>query len=246
MSIAQALSNQPRATGMKPFRDLMPALPGLGDLPRGRAPSAVWRDSTTDRPRFRPISKKDAAKVYQEAQRFERATRQPGKQEGALGRSALAVLNVLLFDFLSDPRGQYDPPKETLATRACMSISTVARALVKLKAARVLDWTRQCIAEAGELGGVVWRQLANAYRLSPVSQWLGHRHRTPAPPPAAGTWGEPAHVPTAIEEAAAATSPLDCVAALELDPHDHLAAALARLSRSIQARNSEVLPERSL
>jgi hypothetical protein len=246
MSIAQALLNQPRVTGMKPFRDLMPALPGLGDLPRGRAPSPVWRDSTTDRPRFRPITKKDAGKVYQEAQRFERATRQAGKQEGALGRSALAVLHVLLFDFLSDPRGHCDPPKETLATRACMSISTVARALVKLKAVRVLDWSRQCIAEAGELGGVVWRQLANAYRLSPVSQWLGHRPRTPAPSPAAGTWGQPARVLDVIEEAAAATSPRECVTALELDPHNDLAAALARLSRSIQARNGEVLPERSL
>jgi hypothetical protein len=246
MSIAQALPTQPRSVGMTPFRDLMPALPGLGDLPRGRAPSPVWRDSTTDRPRFRPITKKDAAKLYQEAQRFERATRQPGKQEGALGRSALAVLHVLLFDFLSDPRGHCDPPKETLATRACMSVRTVARALVKLKAVRVLDWTRQCVAEAGQLGGVVWKQLANAYRLSPVSQWLGHRPRTPPPPPVAGTWGEPPHVPTVLEAAAAATSARECAAALELDPHDHLAAALARLSRSIQARNSEVLPERSV
>jgi hypothetical protein len=234
---------------MTPFRDLIPALPGLEGLPRGRAPSPVWRDSTTERPKFRPITKKEAAKLYQEAQRFERATRQPGKQEGALGRSALAVLNVLLFDFLSDPRGTCEPAKETLATRACMSVRTAGRALAKLKAARVLDWARQCVAEAGELGGIVWRQLTNAYHLLPVSQWLGHRPKPPAPPPERDAWGAPRRVPDIIEQAAEASTMREKIAALDLDSdRSGLNAVLARLGRSMAARDAkaQLLPERPL
>lgn len=239
MSIAQNFTTQSRQIGtLRPFRDLCPALPGFAGHAH-RAPSPVWRDSTTERPRFRPITKKDAAKLYREAQAFERVTRQPGKQEGALGRSALAVLNVLLFDFLSDPRGHCEPAKETLARRACMSISTVGRALVKLKAARVLGWTRQCVAEAGALGGVVWKQLTNAYYLSPVSQWLGHRPKPPAPPPEPGTWGDPVRVPSILEQASAATNSREAIMALELDPCDRLAAVLARLGRTLEAKETK-------
>ena len=74
-------------------------LPGL-DLPRFAvarsvhtcAPWPVWRDSTTSKVKFMPLPKKQATKLFHKARQFERQTRRPGKQDGALGRNGLGVL----------------------------------------------------------------------------------------------------------------------------------------------------------
>jgi hypothetical protein len=85
----------------------------LAGLPGGQtpsyAPSPVWRDSTTKDVKFQPLPKKKAVKIWHDARRFERKTRQPGKQDGALGRNGLAVLHALLFDFLNYANGALYP-----------------------------------------------------------------------------------------------------------------------------------------
>jgi hypothetical protein len=70
-------------------------------LPRTYAAWPVWHDSTPADVKFHPLPKKQAVRIWHEARRFERRTRQPGRQDGALGRNGLAVLHALIFDFLN-------------------------------------------------------------------------------------------------------------------------------------------------
>ena len=52
----------------------------------------------------------DAAKgLYRQAEDFERQTRQPGCQDGALGHNGLAVLRALIFGFSTTPPGSLSP-----------------------------------------------------------------------------------------------------------------------------------------
>jgi hypothetical protein len=213
----------------------LPTLPGFA-RPKSYAPSPIWSQSTTAGLRFQPMKKKDAAKLWHEARRFERSTRQPGRQDGALGRNGLAVLYALLFDFLNYASGRLDPAINTIAQAANISPRSAARGLANLKAAGVLNWARRCIADIGEAGRIVFRQLSNAYAVLPVSQWFGHRPRPEAPPPEAGTWGDHPPLPSLIEQAAAAESMAERIRTLELDPSEELAAALAGYGRAMQER----------
>jgi hypothetical protein len=198
------------------------------------APAPIWSGSTTGQVKYRPMSRKHAAKLWHEARRFERATRQPGQQDGALGRNALAVLYVLLFDFLDYGSGRLDPAVATIAHVANIGERSARRGLDALKRAGVLNWVRRCLAELNDAGRMVFRQLTNAYAVLPLSQWLGHRPRPEAPPPAAGTWGDHPPLPTALELAAAAGAWSGQLAALESDPRDGLAAALGRWGRAVE------------
>ena len=215
----------------------LPMFPGFA-RPKTYAPSPIWRDSTTAELRFQPLNKKQAAKLWHEARRFERSTRQPGRQDGALGRNGLAVLYALLFDFLNYASGRLDPAIDTIAQAANISPRSAARGLANLKAAGVLNWARRCIADIGEAGRIVFRQLSNAYAVLPVSQWLGHRPRAEAPPPQAGTWGDHPPLPSLIAQATTAGSMTAQIKTLELDTSDELAAALAGYGRAFQRRAS--------
>jgi hypothetical protein len=212
-------------------------LPGF-TRPKTYAPSPIWRGSTTADLRFQPLKKKDAAKLWHEARRFERSTRQPGRQDGALGRNGLAVLYALLFDFLNYASGRLDPAIDTIAKAANISPRSAARGLVNLKAHGVLNWARRCIADIGEAGRIVFRQLSNAYAVLPVSQWLGHRPRPEAPPPERGTWGDHPPLPSVLVQAAEAGSVAAQIKTLELEPSDELAAALASYGRAYQKRGN--------
>jgi hypothetical protein len=65
----------------------LPGLAGLAGSYKTYTPSPVWRDSTTDDMKFQPMPKRVAVKLYHRARAFERRTREPGKQDGALGRN---------------------------------------------------------------------------------------------------------------------------------------------------------------
>lgn len=79
----------------------LPALPGLGAAAKTYAAWPVWSDSTTAEVRFQPTPKQTAARLWHRARDFERRTRRPNRQDGALGRNGLAVLHALIFDFLN-------------------------------------------------------------------------------------------------------------------------------------------------
>jgi hypothetical protein len=74
---------------------------------------------------------------------------------------------------------------------ACIS-KRVARGLVKLKAAGVLNWLRRCREGRDAHGRYRLEQETNAYAVLPFSQWKGYQ-APPEPPtaPEAGTWGKP-------------------------------------------------------
>jgi hypothetical protein len=206
-------------------------LPGL-DLPRlavagsqhTRAPWPVWHDSTTKKVKFMPLAKR---KLYHKARSFERQTRQPGKQDGALGRNGLGVLHAMIFDILDYVTGQLDPAIETIARKACMSVSSVKRGLRNLKHCGVLNWIRRAAETRDEKGRFCLEQDTNAYGILPVSQWLGFVDQPEAPPPDPSTWGATPPLPSVVEQAITERQDGANIAAtlsrLEDDPGDELA-----------------------
>ena len=114
---------------------------------------------------------------------------------------------------------------------------TVASALQRLKALGILNWVRRC-AERWADGRFVLEQDTNAYAVLPESGWRGYRLPAEPPGPAAGTWGDPPPMLSAVAQAALEGDLAGKVQALASDPKDGLAAALARLGRAFMARNS--------
>jgi hypothetical protein len=230
-----------RTSLMLPLANFLPSLPGLTALAgslRTYAPSPVWRDSTTAEVKFQPVPKRAAVKLWHRARDFERETRQPGKQDGALGRNGLAVLHALIFDFLDFRTGRLDPGYAAIAREACISIRSVARGLQALKLAGVLNWLRRC-AESWKDGRFALEQETNAYAILPSSQWRGYREPPEAPPPLPGTWGDhPCGTRDALTEAVTELryggGPEAVLRQLEADQPNLLAAALARLGRAMQ------------
>lgn len=209
-------------------------LPGF-QQPKTYAPSPVWKDSTTARVKFQPVALKDARRLYRRAEDFERQTRQKGRQDGALGRNGLMILDALLFGFLNYRTGQLDPAYEAIAQKARMSVRSVARGLQALYRAGVLHWQRRCRAVVDEAGRCTLEQDTNAYGLRPPSQWLGYAERTDTPPPDPEAWG----AAPAIERGTVEKGDFDREYELiELEAKaaagDRLSAVLARALRSMK------------
>jgi hypothetical protein len=214
-----------------------------------RAPSPCWRGSTTKPVKWQHMDPDTAKEIYRKAEDFERQTRQPGKQDGAIGRNGLAVLRALIFGFLNYTTGQLDPGYESIAKRACISVRSAARGLVKLKDAGLLNWQRRCTPII-EAGCCVLEQLTNAYALLPFSQWRGYRpssKRSTPPRPEPGTWGDhpplPDAITAAITERREGGAGRSVLRALESDATDTLAGALAKLGRALGLAETPVNPD---
>jgi len=216
------------------------ALPRVAGL-KTCAAWPVWKDSARTEVKFQPLPKKRAVRLYHEARRFERQTRTPGHQDGAIGRNGLALLHALIFDCLNYASGRLDPSYETLARLANISVRSVARGLAKLKAAGVLNWVRRCV-ESFKEGRFTLEQETNAYAVLPAAQWRGYSPPPPAPPPDRGTWGDHPPLPSQLAQAAEAIhegrARASVLALLRGDPGDSLALALARLGGALDAAKS--------
>lgn len=169
----------------------------------------VWKDSARSEVKFVPLSKKQAVKIFHDARRFERQTATTrvdayGRRstQGKLGRMGLLVLHALLFDFLNYNSGRLDPSYAAIAEKAIVSVRSVARALVKLKAAGVLHWVRRCAAREDKDGRFCLEQETNAYGVSAPGSWKGYRPAPETPPPQPGTWGDPPPRPPELAQAA--------------------------------------------
>jgi hypothetical protein len=217
--------------------NLLPPLPGFTALARTYAPWPVWAGSTTTPVRFARLGKKAAVRLWHRARDFDRGTHQPGHHGGAVGHTGLAVLHALIFDFLNHRTGRLDPSYAAIAAKAGVCVRTVASALQRLKALGILNWVRRC-AESWQDGRFVLEQETNAYAVLPESHWRGYRAPAEPPTPAAGTWGDPPRVLSAVALAALEADLAGKVQALASDPKDGLAAALARLGRAFMARDS--------
>jgi hypothetical protein len=197
----------------------------------------VWGGSTTAPIAFQPLPKRRAGKLYQKARAHDRRTRQPGsgRHGGALGRVALNVMQVLLFDFMDYATGRLDPSIDAIARKAGCCATAVKNALKKLKALGFLTWIRRAKPAEDEAGGFLLRQDTNAYAILPETYWRGYEE--PAQPPVeAWQWGATPPLPPALaraaEEIAAGGSARSTIAILEEDPKNALAVALAKLGRS--------------
>src|SRR4051794_41618906 len=125
----------------------------------------IRRDSVALPVIFEPIPRKRAAAIWRKARRLDMRTSRKGRHGGMIGRSALAVLSVLIFDFLDYASGRLDPSQAAIARKARMCERTVAKALQKLKTLGLLNWLRRCHEERGPWG-VRRVQETNAYSLS--------------------------------------------------------------------------------
>ena len=204
--------------------------------PKTYAAWPVWHDSTTKEVKFQPMKRKEAAKLWHKARAFERQTRQPGKQDGAIGRNGILIMQSLLFDFLNYVSGALYPSYAAIAEKSGVSLSSVYRGLNKLRDAGVLNWVRRCKEEWID-GRFTLKQESNAYAVLPSSQWNGFSEPPEAPKPEPGTWGDHPPMPSALELAAIVGREggdlTARIAALESDEGDPLARALARLGRLI-------------
>ena len=202
----------------------------------------VWRGSVRAEVRFTPLPKKVAARLWHRAREWDRATREPGRHGGKVGRIGLLVLHSLIFDFLNHQTGQLDPSYEGIAKKAGVSRASVGRALVRLKALGILNWVRRCVGEL-RAGRFVLAQERNAYAVQGEGQWQGYMPAPDLPAaPEPGTWGE--HPPMlnvlaqAVQDQAMGLSQGAVLTALRSDPGDALAAALARMGQALAARQA--------
>jgi hypothetical protein len=183
------------------------------------------------------LSRKQAAQLWHKARRWDRETRQPRRHGGIIGRTALATLYVLLFDFLNCRTGRLDPSLDAIAVKAGCCRRAVVDALARLRDLGLLTWQRRCEETRDAEGRFRLRQQTNAYGLLPPTQWHGYRDDEP-PPPDPATLGAPEPVPEPIEAAVAeliSGHRRAALAALEADPGDRLAMALAALGRAMGA-----------
>ena len=222
----------------------IPGIPGFDSLtPKTYAPWPVWKDSTTAEVKFTPLPKKQAAKLFHKARRFERRTRLPGRQDGALGRNGILVLHALIFDFLHYLSGRLDPSIESIAQKACISVSSVKRGLVNLKRCGVLHWLRRAAETRDEQGRFCLEQDTNAYAIMPLSHWRGFIDQGDPPPPHPSTWGATPPLPDAITQAIEEMRhghDRTAMTILETDPGDPLARACASLWRAFKNRQAAV------
>ena len=203
-------------------------------LPRTYAAWPVWHDSTPADVKFHPLPKKQAIRIWHQARRFERDTRQPGRQDGVIGRNGLAVLHSLIFDFLNFKSGRLDPGYAHVARMANISKRSVARGLAALKRCGVLNWIRRCENFIDEAGRYCRAQVTNAYGIIPPSLWHGFRPRPEPPAPEPGTWGDhpplPDQITLAIDELHHGARR---TALAMLDLGDETARALASFARRV-------------
>jgi hypothetical protein len=220
---------------MRSIAYALPALPGFTG-PRTYAAWPVWRESTTAEVKFQRLPKKEAARRWHKARRFDRQTHTAGKHGGAIGRTGLQVFYVLLFDFLDHDTGRLEPSYDAIAEKAGVCRRAVADALRRLKALGVLHWQRRSRPEPDAKGGYRQVQETNAYASLPPSQWRGYVEPPPPPPPYPDTWGAAPPLPDPITEAVDELrhgQRQAALAVLDADPGDPLAGALARLGRAV-------------
>jgi len=202
----EAYDPKRRRFGLTALANLMPSIPGLpmpqtaGSL-KSYAAWPVWSDSTRKPVRFQPIGKKAAVKLWHRAREFDRHTHVPGKHGGIVGRTALAVLHALIFDFLNFKTGQLDPSYAKIAAKAGVCVRSVANALKRLRELGILNWVRRCI-EDWQDGRYTLEQVSNAYAVLPASQWRGYKAPPEPEAPSPDTWGATPPLPSQLDQAA--------------------------------------------
>ena len=220
---------------------LNPVLPILAPISTGGlktfAPWPVWAGSTTAPVKSTPMTKKAAVRLFHRARAFDRQTRRAGHHGGAVGPTALLVLQSLIVDFKNFQTGRLDPAYSAIAKAANVCRRSVATAIKRLRDLGILDWTRRCTETRTDTGQYVLTQKSNAYALMPPSGWQGYHEPPDHPGPAPGTWGDHPPLPDVVaqadQERRHGGGRAGVLSILASDPTDALAAALARLGAAV-------------
>ena len=192
----------------------------------------AWHDSFSLPVIFQPIPRKKAAAIWNKARRLDMKTSRKGRHGGMIGRSALTVLSVLIFDFLDYATGRLDPSHAAIARKAHMCERTVQNALNRLRSLGILNWLRRCQKEFGPWG-VRHCQDTSAYQLCADAPILT---KEDPPSPLPHEWGAVPPLPDAMMQAVEAMRAGDrktMLAALEANPGDELAQLWAGFYREM-------------
>jgi hypothetical protein len=229
---------------VRPISSLLPGLAGIDSF-KTYAAYPVWEGSTALDLVWPTVVKDAVVRWYHQARALNALKQAVRRYGGVLGSSCLRVLESLMFDFQNYQTGQLDPSYEGIAGKTGLSRSTVALALAKLKARRIIDWVRRC-EKQWVSGCLQLRQRTNAYVLLPPSQWVGGHQSTEPPAPEQGTWGDHPPLPDLLEQAIDArkrgASVETALSLLEQDGADPVARSTARLFRSVLAREETGTP----
>jgi hypothetical protein len=197
----------------------------------------AWHESVSLPMIFRPIPRKRAAAIWNKARRLDLRTGRKGRHGGIIGRSALTVLSVLIFDFLDYQSGRLDPSHAAIARKARMCERTVQNALNRLRSLGIINWLCRRYVEHGPWGVFV-KQDTNCYVIEepPILT------KDDPPPPLPHEWGVVPPLPDALTQAVEAMRVGDrmtMLAALEADPNDELAQLWASFYREIDRREAQ-------
>lgn len=134
-----------------------------------------WRKGSLFGEFRRPIDRNDRARIIAAAEALERRTKLPGKRDGAIGQSGLAILRALLFHFLDPKSGRLDPSYKQMRAQTLFCMQTISQALKRLAAAGILEiqrrMTRRWIFAQNTFSGLFERrvhveQCTNAYQVN--------------------------------------------------------------------------------
>ncbi|MBV8476525.1 MAG: hypothetical protein JOZ36_07665 [Acidobacteria bacterium] len=233
---------------MRQLASLLPQLPGIDSF-KTYAAYPVWSDSTTAELTWPTVVKDAVVRWYHQARAWNAAKQAARRYGGTLGSSCMRVLESLIFDFQNYRTGELDPSYLGIAAKTGLGRSTVAVALARLKELRIIDWIRRC-EHHWKNGRFELRQRTNAYVLLPPSQWLGlDPQPAEAPVPETGTWGDHPPLPDAFDQAIdqrkQGASIDTTLTILEEDTTNPVALAMARLFRSVLARETAAKPLQS-
>jgi biotin operon repressor len=226
---------------MRQLTYALPSFPGF-DSPKSYASWPVWSDSTTAEIKWPKVVKTAVLAWYHKARSWNAKKEAAGRYGGTLGSSCMRVLECLAFDFQNYRNGRLDPSYEGIAAKTGLSRSTVATALARLKQLGIIYWQRRSDHHWLADGIFQLRQITNAYMLLPPSQWRGVELPPEPPPPDPGTWGDHPPLPSVMEQALderqQGASLKAALAVLEQDETDPIAAACARLFRTVEEREN--------
>lgn len=134
-----------------------------------------WRKGSLFGEFRRPIDRNDRVRIIAAAEALERRTKLPGKRDGVIGQSGLAILRALLFHFLDPKSGQLDPSYKQMRTQTTFCMQTISQALKRLAASGILEiqrrMTRRWIFVRNPFTGLFERrdhveQCTNAYMVN--------------------------------------------------------------------------------
>jgi hypothetical protein len=113
----------------------------------------------------RPLSRAEIARTLYVAEQLELRTKAPGRRNGALGQSGLAILRCLLLRFLHRSTGALFPSYSAIQEATGFCRQTVARALRRLELVGLLTTVRRLTRTVVD-GRMIVRQTSNLYRVN--------------------------------------------------------------------------------